>query len=642
MRDPAPARPVLRASVKLRPSALSAALAPLMVLLSSGCGDDATAPSEPDDPFEVQSVTVSPGHVLLETHESVTLDVRVNDLPSGDLPADAPAPEFTSTAPEVAEVSGAGQVQAKTPGSATIQVQVGPLHETASLDVAPVGTTVRAEGGTLAFADGAVVLTVPEGAVSTRTALTVDSVPTGALDLDEALPRSAWRIGLGEVALQQPAQVRLTPGGSFPSGVFSHSLRAHHRDHGGTTPWELVPGSRPSSDPDSQGEAGNVAVELSGSSQLALAGIRPAPALAVAAGDGHTCALARDGELFCWGDNPSAQLGHADEDATPSPRPITTGMHATALAAAGESTCALHEEGKLWCWGRVGEGMPDLRPGAGEWDLGAVVAVGSEHACALDTEGQAWCWGKNEHGQLGTGSPSSEYGEPQAVAQGDLRFRQLSAAGTSTLALDTEGMIYAWGLGMSGGDDSNGPGYRDAAAPVHVEIKNDPPVAQVAAGSETSCAVGESGEVWCWGRNDWGQRGLGSQEPTGGVLPVHRPDGAEPFVSVAVASGPGAHACALDGSDELWCWGRNDFGQAGVSGGDHCRSGREAGRCVLEPTPIATPGPSSQLAVGAHHSCAIGSAEGRIYCWGSNVRGEFGNGDLSEGSATPVEAAVGR
>jgi alpha-tubulin suppressor-like RCC1 family protein len=86
-------------------------------------------------------------------------------------------------------------------------------------------------------------------------------------------------------------------------------------------------------------------------------------------------------------------------------------------------------------------------------------------------------------------------------------------------------------------------------------------VTAVAAGWEHSCAVLNDGTVRCWGANDQGQLGDGTNE-----------DRSEPVPVVGVSGAVGLtlgleHSCAWTREGEVWCWGRNDFGQAGQSEG---------------------------------------------------------------------------
>jgi alpha-tubulin suppressor-like RCC1 family protein len=143
----------------------------------------------------------------------------------------------------------------------------------------------------------------------------------------------------------------------------------------------------------------------------------PSPAAAVDAGDAHTCALLRNGKIFCWGWNIEGQLGNGG--GTDSDVPVAvTGLPgpAAAVASPGSHTCALLRSEAVACWGanlygQLGNGTtsdsatPVTVTGLG----GGVVAItaGLYHTCALLSGGAATCWGWNQQGQLGNGTTTS-------------------------------------------------------------------------------------------------------------------------------------------------------------------------------------------------------------------------------------------
>ncbi|MBI4704415.1 MAG: hypothetical protein HY744_25195 [Deltaproteobacteria bacterium] len=76
-------------------------------------------------------------------------------------------------------------------------------------------------------------------------------------------------------------------------------------------------------------------------------------AVAVAAGWLHTCAVKADGTLWCWGHNEYGQLGDGTTQDKPLPTQVSAlGTSAIAVAAGRAHTCAIKKDGALWCWGR--------------------------------------------------------------------------------------------------------------------------------------------------------------------------------------------------------------------------------------------------------------------------------------------------
>jgi hypothetical protein len=126
----------------------------------------------------------------------------------------------------------------------------------------------------------------------------------------------------------------------------------------------------------------------------------------VAAGYGHTCALADDGVVWCWGDPSHGELGRPiPPGAAPQrPAPIETPYaDARALAARGSQTCALHPDG-VSCWGAAPTD-PGPVPAAHKvvTQKGLVaLSLGWGHGCALVGGGDLTCWGDDRFGQLGS------------------------------------------------------------------------------------------------------------------------------------------------------------------------------------------------------------------------------------------------
>ena len=129
----------------------------------------------------------------------------------------------------------------------------------------------------------------------------------------------------------------------------------------------------------------------------------------VAAGQSHSCALAADRAVLCFGSNGSAQLGLGDLGDRAEPTLLSL-ANASAVATNTFHGCAI-VEGTLHCWGRNVEGqlgtgdledrLVPTRVGTdSDWSH---VATGRFFTCARKRDGRVFCTGANESGQLGTG-----------------------------------------------------------------------------------------------------------------------------------------------------------------------------------------------------------------------------------------------
>jgi len=180
---------------------------------------------------------------------------------------------------------------------------------------------------------------------------------------------------------------------------------------------------------------------------------------AIVAGQAHSCALKTDGTVVCWGSNDQGQLGDGSADAlSTSPRVVSGLSEVRALATSSNAahTCALRTSGEVFCWGdaasgQLGDGtMTDARaPVAAVLPMMAqAVAVGAQHSCAALLDGSVRCWGANDQGQLGDGGT---LGSTSAVTTiGAAEIVAVAGGNKHTCALTTTGAAYCWGYNNTG------------------------------------------------------------------------------------------------------------------------------------------------------------------------------------------------
>jgi len=155
----------------------------------------------------------------------------------------------------------------------------------------------------------------------------------------------------------------------------------------------------------------------------------------IAAGQSHTCAMTRAGNVWCWGLNEKAQLGNGAgtqstlpvEVLDPGGKALLSG--AVAISASLDHTCVVTSVGASVCWGgnaNSSKTAAATTPPANVLSHGVVaIAAGAAHACAVTRAGTVWCWGQNEHGQLGDGTVTTSPAPVQVVGVRGSSFLQL-------------------------------------------------------------------------------------------------------------------------------------------------------------------------------------------------------------------------
>ena len=158
----------------------------------------------------------------------------------------------------------------------------------------------------------------------------------------------------------------------------------------------------------------------------------------VRAGAEHACAILENGTVKCWGSNRLGQLGYAADYPVPedaeeherapelesTPVEVCLERPAVDLALGGAHSCALLDDGTVQCWGSANHGklgsghyVKDRIAPAPVLGLTDVVDIDSRHmhTCAITGTGELYCWGLNYNGQLGIGN-AEDQATPQRVA----------------------------------------------------------------------------------------------------------------------------------------------------------------------------------------------------------------------------------
>jgi alpha-tubulin suppressor-like RCC1 family protein len=307
---------------------------------------------------------------------------------------------------------------------------------------------------------------------------------------------------------------------------------------------------------------------------------------AIAAGVAHTCAITPEGGVQCWGNNNYGQLGDGSYTRSNIRVDVTGLLGATTIVAGGNHTCVLAGN-DVWCWGlnskgQIGDGTTANRNTPVKVLSDALeLTAGYDYTCATLFSGQVMCWGNNSQGQLADGGQTNQTTPTLATLFSGIS--NVDAGRNKTCGLTSTGLVRcltsstSQELGVLPNTNLdvavNRFGSRIVALinqGVPVEFLYDRPklisqlsgILDVDSGQSHVCAMQDSGAVYCWGFNYYGQ--LGNNSTTRSADPV-----AVTNLSNAWQLAVGKyHACTITTTNEpgdpgIQCWGLNTDGQLG-------------------------------------------------------------------------------
>ena len=395
---------------------------------------------------------------------------------------------------------------------------------------------------------------------------------------------------------------------------------------------------------------------------------------AISAGGGHSLALKNDGTVWAWGDNSLGMLGGGTDSRFSSIPVQVVGKNGidhldgvTAISAGSNHSLAVKNDGTVWAWGgndssQLGDGTEEKRNTPvqvvgenGEGYLTDVTAISANigHSLALKDDGTVWAWGYNWEGQLGDGTDgayASKTTPVQVVGKDGIDYltdvTAISAGGYHSLALKSDGTVWAWGsndIGQLGdGTDEN------KNTPVHIHIISSTlsydgtvhwyecPCGDVRTDAEEHVFP----EYMYNGKEHWHECECGIR--TGIQEHTFADDKCECGLYNVIADSVSGdikmiaagdnHNLLLKSDGTVWAWGNNGTGQLG----DGTNTDRNTPVQVVGENGVGYLTGVTAVAAGIFHSLALKS-DGTVWAWGWNGFGQLGDGTDSDFSNTPVQ-----
>lgn len=298
------------------------------------------------------------------------------------------------------------------------------------------------------------------------------------------------------------------------------------------------------------------------------------------------------------------------------------------VAAGGETSFALLADDTVRVWGRneiqqlggISNDTKVLSPTLHYIDNVQSIHAGRQHTIVVKKDGTLQGFGANYNSQLGY-TYSWTY-LPLSINIPGINNVKAAAAGVNfSAALKKDKTVWVWGYNpfdqkLMDGVVNNPDGTQSAGQHIPEQVTGLANIKAIAAGDNYAAAINESGDLYMWGDNEFGQLGVGDNNPR--YTPVKVASGIK---SVAVSDN---HTVAVKVDGTVIAFGKNEMGQLG--------NGTNAPSNV----PVNVIGLTNikEVALGDDHSLALGE-DGLIYAWGSNYQGRLGDGTVTA-TATPV------
>ncbi len=311
----------------------------------------------------------------------------------------------------------------------------------------------------------------------------------------------------------------------------------------------------------------------------------------------------------------------------------------------------------------------------------AMVRNGGSFVFVVREDGTILGWGDNRHGQLGA-ERTKLLLKPQAVADGisGTELLDIQCGNENTLFLKRDGTVWTCGTASRG---AQGLGRLDSSVKTPTRIPDLERIVQISCGFGHNAVLDADGHIWIWGRNDFGQLGLGDKGarnrpvmlPLEGITAVAcggkftlaqdregnlwgwgsntrqvldagnrqailTPMKLEGFEGKRIVQFAGGSDCAfwLDEEGTIWTRGRNEYRQLG--------SPDAKGGSWPELVKVDIPEPVRTVCAYSATTAAL-TEGGNVYIWGSTSAGQLGNGKSPNGtwpvrvSGDAVQVAMG-
>ena len=269
----------------------------------------------------------------------------------------------------------------------------------------------------------------------------------------------------------------------------------------------------------------------------------------VGVGRDHSCGLDVDGRAWCWGSNIFGELGNGSPADTREETRVpvaVAGEHRFASLSVGSfHTCGLAHDGGIWCWGDLDRRVRAPRQIHSDVRLVSVQAA-EQDACGLTNAGQVYCWTLNSNKTDVPREPALSFATPvfrKFAMADDAHFYGCGLVGSTA---------QCWGDNVRGqlGDGRGGHATSEYDSALPVPVSGAHAFEELSIGRYYGCGLARDGKAWCWGENTDGQLGDGTLTRRNAPVPVA---GALKFVALSAGI---EMTCGVVIPGDVYCWGK--------------------------------------------------------------------------------------
>lgn len=249
-------------------------------------------------------------------------------------------------------------------------------------------------------------------------------------------------------------------------------------------------------------------------------------------GQYHSIVLTEEGKVYTWGWGIHGQLGHGDAESLLVPTPVTSlstvkEIRSIQIAAGYAHSLVLNQQGDVYAFGcgyfgQLGLGHGQKRSLPTHVPLPekiSVVATKSFHSLAVTQDSNVYMWGvhpnvvrytaqmnrRSHQGLESSDEINGDYLNPILVDTSNVagKIIEVSCGNYHSLLLTSDGTVYSWGRNTDG--QLGFVSYQNVLCPTQVTAISDTNIVHIHSGSDYNIAVNNNGELWGWGKNDYGQ-----------------------------------------------------------------------------------------------------------------------------------------